>query len=99
MNRKFFQIALVSLAAAACAGRNPRAGMLPAQTARCSDLSDSVSKYVSQDALPPAHLVGNPRLPRVPSALGPGDSVYVEFLVRPDGLADTRCVQIMRPSD
>jgi hypothetical protein len=99
MNRKFFQVALVTLAVAACAGRNPRAGMLPAQTARCADLSDSVFKYVSLDALSPAHLVGNPRLPRVPSALRPGDSVYVEFLVRPDGLADTSSVQIMGPSD
>jgi hypothetical protein len=100
MNKKFFLLALLTLAVAACAARNPGAGMLPVQTARCADLSDSVSKYVSQDALPLAHIVGNPqRLPRVPSALRPGDSVYVEFLVRPDGLADTSSVQIMGPSD
>jgi Gram-negative bacterial TonB protein C-terminal len=99
MNKKFFLVAPLTLAVAACAARNPGAGMLPAQTARCADLSDSVSKYVSQDALPLAHIVGNPRLPRVPSALGPGDSVYMEFLVRPDGLVDTSSVQITGPSD
>jgi hypothetical protein len=99
MNKKFFLVAPFTLAVAACAARNPGAGMLPAQTARCADLSDSVSKYVSQDALPLAHIVGNPRLPGIPSALGPGDSVYMEFLVRPDGLADTSSVQITGPSD
>jgi hypothetical protein len=100
MNKKFFLVVLVAVAAAACASRNSGVGMLPVQTGRCADLSDSVSKYVSQDALPLAHIVGSPqRLPRVPSALGPGDSVYVEFLVRPDGLADTSSVQIVGPSD
>lgn len=99
MNRRLFLAAPLALAVAACAGRNPGVGALPPQAARCADLSDTVSKYVSQDALPLAHLVGNPRLPRVPATLGPGDSVYVEFLVRPDGLADTSSVQIMGPSD
>ena len=99
MNRKFLLVSSLALAAAACA-RNPRAGMLPEPTGRCADLADTVSKYVSQDALPMAHLVGNPaRLPRVPAALGPGDSVYVEFVVRPNGMADTSTVQILGPSD
>ena len=99
MNRKFLLVSSFALAAAACA-RTPRAGMLPEPTGRCADLADTVSKYVSQDALPLAHLVGNPaRLPRVPAALGPGDSVYVEFVVRPNGMADTSTVQIFGPSD
>jgi len=31
--------------------------------------------------------------------LGPGDSAYVEFLVRPDGLADTSSVLVSGASD
>jgi hypothetical protein len=100
MNRKFLLVSSFVLAAAAACARNPRAGMLPEPTGRCADLADTVSKYVSQDALPLAHLVGNPaRLPRVSAALGPGDSVYVEFVVRPNGMADTSTVQIFGPSD
>jgi hypothetical protein len=73
--------------------------MTPEQAARCAGLSDTVSKYVSQDALPLAHIVGNPRLPRIPATLRPGDSVYVEFIVRPDGAADTASVQITGVND
>lgn len=68
-------------------------------TEPCAALADSVSKYVSVDALPLAHIVGNPRLPRTPAVLGPGDSAYVEFLVRPDGLADTNTVLVSGTSD
>jgi hypothetical protein len=98
MNRKLFLASSLVLAVAGCASRNPGMVMSPQET-RCADLADTVSKYVSQDALPLAHIVGNPRLPRVPAALGPGDSVYVEFLVRPNGLADTSSVQITGPND
>jgi hypothetical protein len=65
----------------------------------CAALADSVSKYVSVDALPLAHIVGNPNLPRTPAMLGPGDSAYVEFLVRPNGLADTSTVLVSGASD
>ena len=99
MNKKRFLVSTPALALAACALGNRGIVMPPEQAARCADLSDSLSKYVSQDALPLAHIVGNPRLPRVPAALGPGDSVYVEFVVRPDGLADTSSVQITGASD
>jgi Gram-negative bacterial TonB protein C-terminal len=99
MNKQFLLATSLALAAAACASRNSGVGMAPEQAARCADLADSVSKYVSQDALPLAHLVGNPRLPRIPATLGPGDSVYVEFLVSPDGVADTSSVQILGASD
>jgi hypothetical protein len=73
--------------------------MTPERAARCADLSDSVSKYVSADAFPLAHVVGKPLLPRTPAVLGPGDSVYVEFLVHPDGLADTSTVMIGGATD
>jgi len=101
MSRKLLLVSRFALAAAAmfgCASRNTRVLTTP-ETERCADLADTLSKYVSQDALPLAHIVGNPLLPRVPLALGPGDSVYVEFLVRPDGLADTSSVQITGAND
>jgi hypothetical protein len=83
----------------ACAGRSPAVGLAPAEAERCAAVSDSLSKYVSQDALPLAHLVGAPVLPGRPAALGPGDSVYVDFAVRPNGLADPSTIQISGVSD
>jgi hypothetical protein len=97
MKKQFLLVISVALAGAACASRT--SGIAVAPTGRCADLSDTVSKYVSADALPMAHIVGNPRFPRIPSTLRPGDSVYVEFLVRPDGVADTSSVQIFGASD
>ena len=95
MNKPFL-LAISTLATAACASgaRGPTLVTEP-----CAALADSVSKYVSVDALPLAHIVGNPRLPRTPAMLGPGDSAYVEFLVRPDGLADTSTVLVSGASD
>jgi hypothetical protein len=95
MNKQFL-IAISSLAIAACASRTRGPALV---TEPCAALADSVSKYVSVDALPLAHIVGNPRPPRAPAVLGPGDSAYVEFLVRPDGLADTSTVVVSGASD
>lgn len=95
MNKPFF-LAVSALAIAACASRT----RAPSPVAEpCAALADTVSKYVSLDALPLAHIVGNPSLPRTPGMLGPGDSAYVEFLVRPDGLADTSTVVVSGASD
>jgi hypothetical protein len=68
-------------------------------TEPCAALADTMSKYVSVDALPLAHIVGNPRLPQPPAVLGPGDSAYVQFLVRPDGFADTSTVLVGGATD
>jgi hypothetical protein len=95
MNKQFF-LAISALAIAACASRTGGPTLV---TEPCAALADTMSKYVSVDALPLAHIVGNPRLPRTPAMLGPGDSAYVEFLVRPDGLADTSTVVISGASD
>jgi hypothetical protein len=95
MNKQLL-IALSALTIAACASRT-RGPSLVAEP--CAALADTVSKYVSVDALPLAHIVGNPPLPRTPSGLGPGDSAYVEFLVRPDGLADPSTVVVSGASD
>jgi len=95
MNKQFL-IAISALSIAACAS-GTRGPVLV--TEPCAALADSVSKYVSVDALPLAHIVGNPSLPRTPAVLGPGDSAYVEFLVRPDGLADTSTVLVSGASD
>jgi hypothetical protein len=96
MNKQFL-FAISALAIAACASRGT--GPSLTVTGPCESLADTVSKYVSVDALPLAHIVGNPRLPRTPAMLGPGDSAYVEFLVRPDGLADTTTVLVSGASD
>ena len=95
MNKQFL-IAISALSIAACASRTRGPALV---TEPCAALADSVSKYVSVDALPLAHIVGNPSLPRTPAVLGPGDSAYVEFLVRPDGLADTSTVLVSGASD
>jgi hypothetical protein len=95
MNKQFL-LAISALAIAGCASRTRGPTLI---TEPCAALADTVSKYVSVDALPLAHIVGNPRLPRTPALLGPGDSAYVEFLVRPDGLADTSTVLVSGASD
>ena len=95
MNKQFL-IALSALTIAACASRGSAPSLVPEP---CAALADSMSKYVSIDALPLAHIVGNPRLPSTPATLGHGDSAYVEFLVRPDGLADPTTVVVSGASD
>ena len=94
--KKQFLLAISALAITACASRTRGPTLI---SEPCAALADTVSKYVSVDALPLAHLVGNPRLPRTPAMLGPGDSTYVEFLVRPDGMADTSTVLVSGASD
>lgn len=83
---------------AACSA-GPRPETVSPEAARCEAVSDSVSKYVSADALPFAHLIGIPRLLPVPANLPPGDSVAVILVVRPEGRADTSSVQIIGASD
>jgi hypothetical protein len=65
----------------------------------CAGVSDSLSKYVSMDALPFAHIIGTPRVLPVPPTLRRGDSIAVEFVVRPEGLADPATVQITGSND
>lgn len=87
--------ATVTLTLVACA-RGPRPlTVSPA----CAAASDSVSKYVSVDALPFAHIIGTPRVLPVPPTLRRGDSIAVEFLVRPDGVADPTTVEITGSND
>jgi hypothetical protein len=62
-------------------------------------VSDSLSKYISGDALPLAHLDGNPRTLPVPPTIQPGDSVEVDFVVLPTGVADTSSVTIVGAND
>ena len=63
MNKDFLLLASagVTITVLACAGASPpRPG--PVSPA-CAALSDSLSKYVSVDALPFAHLIGTPGRP------------------------------------
>jgi hypothetical protein len=86
-------------AAAACAGGPKSIALSPAQDERCSAISDTLSKYISADALPFARVVGSPRELAPPSGLPPGDSIAVEFVVFPNGAADTSSIQIAGASD
>ena len=49
--------------------------------------------------MPFAHLIGTPRVLPVPPSLRRGDSIAVEFVVRPDGLADPSSVEIIGSKD
>ncbi|MGH7650752.1 MAG: hypothetical protein ACREMS_02815 [Gemmatimonadaceae bacterium] len=91
-------VSFLVVVGAACASRAPSLAPSP-EAERCFAISDSLSKYVSVDALPMAHLAGNRTLPRSPGSLGAGDSVYVEFPVRPDGIADTTALVVTGASD
>jgi hypothetical protein len=87
----------VGVLACASGARNTAVGVAPLDP-RCEALSDTLSKYVSSDALPVAHVVGNPALPRTP-AIATGDSVSVEFVVQPNGAADTTSVSVYGATD
>jgi hypothetical protein len=97
MNKNFLLLgsALASLTLSACA-RAPRP---VTASPECAAASDSLSKYVSIDALPFAHLIGTPRVLPVPPSVRRGDSITVEFVVRPDGLADPSSVEITGSND
>jgi hypothetical protein len=89
---------LLSVVTVACAGRSTPSDVGIVQDPRCAAVGDSISKYVSADALPTAHLVGDDVLPR-PAVVPPGDSVAVDFVVFPNGVADTSSVEVLGASD
>ena len=82
----------------ACASA-PKTVRIAPQDERCVAVSDSLSKYISGDALPLAHLEGNPRTLPMPRSIQPGDSVEVDFVVLPSGVADTSTVSIVGADD
>ena len=84
--------------AVACAGQSNQSNVPLAQDARCSAVADTLAKYVSEDALPAAQLVGDESL-RPPGGLGSADSIEVEFVVFPNGVADTSSVVVTGVSD
>jgi hypothetical protein len=88
----------VVLIALACAGRSNTSDVAFVQDPRCAAVVDSISKYVSKDALPSAQLVGEDALPR-PAGGHTGDSVAVDFVVFPNGLADTSSVEVVGARD
>ena len=88
----------VGVTALACAGRSNQPNVPLVQDARCSALADRLSKYVSEDALPAAKLVGDESL-RPPALPSSADSIEVEFVVFPNGIADTSSVMVSGASD
>jgi hypothetical protein len=85
----------VMVTLAACSGAPRTLAVTPV----CAAASDSLTKYVSKDALPFAHLIGTPRVLPVPPGLRRGDSVAVEFVVQPTGLGDPASVEISGSAD
>ena len=83
---------------AACAGHSNQTNVPLVQYARCAAVADTLSKYVSEDALPAAQLVGDESL-RPPAGLGSADSIEVDFVVFPNGVADTSSVVVTGASD
>jgi len=86
------------VAVLACAGRSTQANVPLVQDARCSAIADNLARYVSEDALPAAKLVGDESL-RPPAVLRNSDSVEVDFVVFPNGVADTSSVVVTGASD
>ena len=86
---------MVTVMLAACSGAPRPLAVSPV----CAAASDSLSKYVSKDALPLAHIIGTPQVLPVPPGLRRGDSVAVEFVVQPTGLADPTSVEITGSAD
>lgn len=91
-------IGAAAAVAVACAGRSNQPNVPLGQDARCSAVADTLAKYVSEDALPAAQLVGDESL-RPPGGLGSADSIEVEFVVFPNGVADTSSVLVTGASD
>ena len=87
------------LFAVACARGPKPVAISSAEQERCSAIADSLSKYISEDALPFAQLAGRARALTAPSTMRTGDSVAVEFVVFPNGTADTSSVEIMGATD
>jgi hypothetical protein len=99
MNGNFLLLASLSVTLFACASGSRRVSLPPAEAARCASVQDTLSKYISTDALPFAHMIGTPRVLPAPPALRRGDSIAVDFVVRPDGLADPSSVDIAGSND
>ena len=93
-----FSLVGVMVMAIACAGRPSTSDVGFVQDPRCAAIDDSISKYISEDALPTAQLVGDDVLPR-PAGVPAGDSVAVDFVVFPNGVADTSSVEVLGVSD
>jgi hypothetical protein len=99
MHKNFLILGLFGVSLGACS-RGPRPVTVSSlEQARCMGVSDSLSRYVSADALPFAHLSGTPRVLPAPPALRRGDSITVEFLVQATGLADPSTLEIFGTRD
>jgi hypothetical protein len=82
----------------ACAS-GPRRPAVVAIEPRCAALADTVSKYVSSDALPQARLAEGSRPLRAPASLSAGQTILVEFVVSPIGTADPATIAIVGSGD
>ena len=99
MIRRHVPALVATLGVAACGGR-AAAPPAPLQVdARCAAVSDTLSKYVSSDALPEATFGGDTRALRSAAPVRPGQPISVSLLVRPDGTADPAFTEIAGASD
>jgi hypothetical protein len=88
-------VGLCVLTAAACS-RGPKPVAAIPVDPRCAAISDTLSKYVSTDALPTATFTGDTRDLR---SRAPATAVSVDFVVRPDGTADPETVDVIGGSN
>jgi hypothetical protein len=86
------------LVSACGGGRAVSLAPLPVEP-RCAAMSDTLSKYVSSDALPEAGFTGDTRALRSAAPLRAGQSILVSFVVGPDGMADPSLVEISGAND
>jgi hypothetical protein len=95
MNTKLIVIGCAVAAGVACS-RGPRPVTALPVDPRCEAVSDTLSKYVSTDALPVASFSGDTRALK---SRAPSTAVSVDFVVRPDGTGDPGTVSIIGDSN
>jgi hypothetical protein len=98
MIKRLVLTASFTVAVVACGGRPVSLAPLPVEP-RCAALSDTLSKYVSSDALPEAGFTGDTRALRSAAPLRAGQTISVSFVVRPDGTADPDLTEIAGAND
>ena len=98
MGMRATTVAGLALVLVACGRRAVSLAPLPVDP-RCAAMSDTLSKYVSSDALPEAGFTGDTRPLRGAAPLRAGQTISVSFVVRPDGFADPGLTEVAGTND
>jgi hypothetical protein len=98
IERALLAFGFASLLSACGGGRPVSLAPLPVEP-RCAAMSDTLSKYVSSDALPEAGFTGDSRALRSAAPVRAGQTIAVSFIVGPDGMADPNLVEVVGAND